>query len=95
MNQESVLARNSKLIIDRVDDEVIVFNEETQNTHILNEIAGYILENSDNITVEQVIDKLYSNISCNDLTLYSKEEITNDCIAFIQEMFDQGLVYIN
>ena len=95
MNQESVLARNSKLIIDRVDDEVIVFNEETQNTHILNEIAGYILENSDNITVEQVIDKVYSNISGNDLTLYSTEEITNDCIAFIQEMFDQGLVYIN
>lgn len=95
MNKESVLARNSKLIIDRVDDEVIVFNEETQNTHILNAIAGYILENSDNITVEQVIDKLYANISCDDQTAYSKEEITNDCIAFMQEMVDQGLVFIN
>ncbi len=94
MKMEDVLARNSKLIIDEVDDEVIVFNEETQNTHILNDVAGYLLKNADNLTVKQVIDKLYSNISCDDQKLYSIEEITNDCTAFIQEMIDQGLLLL-
>ena len=63
MKMEDVLIRNSNLIIDGVDDELIVFNEETQNTHILNEVAGYLLKNADNLTVVQLIDKLYSNLS--------------------------------
>ena len=49
MKMEDVLIRNSNLIIDGVDDELIVFNEETQNTHILNEVAGYLLKNADKI----------------------------------------------
>lgn len=72
MKMEDVLIRNSNLIIDGVDDELIVFNEETQNTHILNEVAGYLLKNADNLTVVQLIDKLYSNLSCDEQKLYSK-----------------------
>ena len=78
MKMEDVLIRNSNLIIDEVDDELIVFNEETQNTHILNEVAGYLLKNADNLTVVQLIGKLYSNLSGDEQKLYSKEEITND-----------------
>ena len=94
MKMENILVRNSNLIIDEVEDEVIVFNEETQNTHILNEVAGYLWKNADNITVAQLIDKLYSDISSDELKIYSKDEITNDCIAFVQEMINQGLLYI-
>ena len=57
MKMEDVLIRNSNLIIDGVDDELIVFNEERQNTHILNQVGGYLLKNADNLTVEQMIDK--------------------------------------
>ena len=95
MKMEDVLIRNSNLTIDGVDDELIVFNEETQNTHILNEVAGYLLKNADNLTVVQLIDKLYSNLSCDEQKLYSKEEITNDCITFMEEMINQGLLNVN
>ena len=95
MKMEDVLIRNSNLIIDGVDDELIVFNEETQNTHILNEVAGYLLKNADNLTVVQLIDKLYSNLSCDEQKLYSKGEITNDCITFMEEMINQGLLNVN
>ncbi|WP_304528303.1 PqqD family peptide modification chaperone [Romboutsia ilealis] len=94
MKLDNVLVINSKLIIDEVDDEIIVFNEETQNTHILNGVGGFLLKNAENLSVAQVIDKLYCNLSCDEQNLYSKEEITSDCIAFMEEMINQGLLYI-
>lgn len=75
MKMEDVLIRNSNLIIDGVDDELIVFNEETQNTHILNEVAGYLLKNADNLTVVQLIDKLYSNLSCDEQNFTQKRKL--------------------
>ena len=35
MNMKSIIVRNPKLIIEEVDNEVIVFNEETQNRNKL------------------------------------------------------------
>ncbi len=43
-----------------MEDEIIVFNEDTQNTHILNEVAGFLLNNANNITVKEVIERLYA-----------------------------------
>lgn len=94
MNLDNVLVRNSNLIIDVVEDEIIVFNEDTQNTHILNEVAGFLLKNADNITAKEVICRLYNQLSVEDQKTYSLLEISDDCVPFINELVEQGLLYI-
>ena len=94
MNLDNVLVRNSNLIIDDVEDEVIVFNESTQNTHILNDVAGFLLKNADNITAKEVIGRLYDQLSAEDQKTYSLMEISDDCVTFIKELVEQGLLYI-
>ena len=74
MKMDNVLKLNSNLIIDRIDEEVFVFNEETQSTHILNEIAGFLLQHADGLTMPQLIDKLYAGLSDDEQNKHSKNE---------------------
>ena len=70
------------------------FNESTQNTHILNDVAGFLLKNADNITAKEVIGRLYDQLSAEDQKTYSLMEISDDCVTFIKELVEQGLLYI-
>lgn len=92
MTKDTVIIRNENLIIDRVENEIIVFNEETQNTHILNEIAGFLLQTADNIKIDKIINQLYNNLADEDKKAYSIKDVTCDCMCALQEMIQQGLL---
>lgn len=94
MKLEDVVIRNEKLIVDGVEDEVIIFNEETQNTHILNETAGHLFYHAEKMKVGDIIDKFYNGLTEEDKNVYLKEEIIQDCMVILEEMISQGLLLL-
>lgn len=92
MKDTTIIRRNPHLIIDGVDEEVIVFNEETQNTHILNEIAGFILKRADNIMSQDLVKLLYSSLSDDDQKNISIDKVSSDCNTFINELCTYQLI---
>lgn len=95
MNIESVVEWTEMLIVDHVDQEVIVFNEETQKTHILNETAGYLFIHLRNQKIGNVIEEFYNALSDDDKSYYIKDDIVQDCLNIIEEMIAQGLLKIS
>ncbi len=94
MKLEDVVVRNEKLIVDGVENEIIIFNEETQNTHILNETAGYLFDHAKKSKIGDIIDELYNELAEEERGAHPKEEIIQDCIAILEEMISQGLLLL-
>ena len=91
---EDVVAWNERLIVDNVENEIIVFNEETQKTHILNETAGYLFARLNYEKVKVVIDGFYDALTDEDKASNTKDDVTRDCIDLINEMLVQGLLVV-
>lgn len=94
MKLEDVVARNEKLIVDNVENEIIIFNEETQNTHILNESAGYLFYHAEKSKIADIIDEFYNVLTDEEKSVHLKEEVVQDCIAILEEMISQGLLLL-
>lgn len=86
------LKLNRNIIIDNIEDEVIVFNEETQNTHVLNSTAGFLLNNADKSTMVELIDKLYHSLSEEDRLNMDKACIVSECEECINTLISCGLL---
>lgn len=90
----TIISREKQLLIDEIDQEIVVFNEKTQNTHILNEIAGFILKHAENITFLDLVKLTYDNLSDEDHNNLALDEIYNDCAEFINHLYENHLIIL-
>lgn len=93
MTNSKVLIKNSKLIIDETDSEMIVFNEETGNTHILNSTGCFLFKNSENITCEDLINLLFDSLD-DESKKMGKEQILKDCEPFVNDMINNKIIMV-
>ena len=90
MNNKKLI-RNQEIIIDNVDDETIVYNPLTENTHILNKTAYFLLAESDNCSIDEASGKFFRAIRQEDKDKLSKDIINDICVKTLQEMINQKL----
>ena len=73
-------------------DEMIIYNKETGNAHILNGTATEIIKLiSDHHNLDDIVNVLFSKYNIKDLTL-TKEQIQSDVSEILEEFFSNGLM---
>lgn len=91
---ENLIMKKDNLIIDNLEDVVIVYNPEDENTHIFNQIGSFILENSIGLTISEVVEKLYDKLDSDSKEKASIEQILSDTIKFVLELEEKGLINV-
>lgn len=82
------LIKNSTCIGEKVDDGMILFNEITKDTIMLNEVATFLYENCNNITQEDCIDKLLAELIGDYDTVIVKKE----CLQCLEHMREKNII---
>lgn len=89
--RKQTLKIKENLIIDEIDNELIIFEEDSEMTYLLNEIGAFIFKNSEGQNKEDIAKKLFSSLEDN--SNVSFEELNNDCEIYIQNLVKKGLIY--
>ena len=73
-------------------DEMIIYNKETENAHILNGTAAEIIKLiSEHRNLSDITNMLFSKYNVENLTL-TKEEVQSDLHEIVEEFFSNGLI---
>lgn len=91
---EKTYIKKQNCIEEESDDLVVLFDQDTEMTHILNETASYIWENLMNepFDFEEVINKFISVLDTDeDLNL---DNVRDECAQYLSKMEDVGLIVL-
>lgn len=94
INMEKTYIKTQSCIEEESDNLVVLFNQDTEMTHILNETASYMWENLMNepFNFEDVINKFISLLDADeDLNL---ENVHDECVQYLKKMEDAGLILL-
>jgi hypothetical protein len=78
---------NTNVFIERVNDELVVHNNDTKKTYFLNETASTIFQSIKNSNMEELLSVLSSKYEA------SQEELYNDTNEIVAELMNYGLIY--
>jgi len=94
INLNTKLKQTEDLVIDEIDNEFVVFDNTTEDTHILNDIGGFIFKNSNGSSIDDILSNLYQSLDEESQKNFIKEKIFSECCPFIQELVNKNLLHI-
>ena len=74
------------------EDGIMIYDQDTENTHLLNETAAYLYELLDKpLTLDEIVNSFKAKYTFDDNLL---EELENDIIELLDEFLEKNLITI-
>jgi hypothetical protein len=85
----TIFFKNSNISCEEINDGLILLNEETGEIHILNEVAKFLYEHTDNITsIDMIINEL---VKVCEISKENVNEVYQDCENWFNDMLKKDV----